>query len=225
MALRNRNVALKLPMRVWDAPIRLYHWAVLVLLVVAYASLRAGDIRLHLLSGYGVLVLVLFRILWGFVGSDTARFARFLAGPAAVLRSVAGFGRGMADTQVGHSPAGGWLAVILLAATLLVAGSGLFVVGGGFAGPLAVRIGADRAAWILALHGWSFTVLLALIVLHVLVVIGFALVPRHDLLRPMLTGKKRLPAATPATRMANPLLALLVLAVVAAGVWAIATLS
>ena len=223
MALRNRNSALKLPMRVWDAPVRLYHWAIVGLLVVSYASIRTGQTRVHLLSGYAVLALVLFRIVWGLIGSDTARFSRFLASPGAVLRQCAGFGRGMADTQAGHSPAGGWLAAALLAATLAAAGSGLFVAGAGFAGPLSVHVDPAGQAWVQALHGWSCIVLAGLVVLHLVWVLVFALVPRHDLLRPMLTGKKRLPAATPAPRIASPVLALLTLALVAAALWVVVT--
>ena len=78
MALRNRDSGLKLPLRVWDAPTRLFHWAIVLLIATSYVTVHKGWMKLHMLSGYTILTLVLFRVIWGFVGSETSRFSRFL---------------------------------------------------------------------------------------------------------------------------------------------------
>ena len=73
--------------RVWDLPVRLFHWTLVVLIATSYFSGRAGGdwMKLHFWSGYAILALLLFRIAWGFVGSTTARFAHFVKGPAACI--------------------------------------------------------------------------------------------------------------------------------------------
>src|SRR5437879_2426896 len=114
--------------RVWDLPVRLFHWMLVVLLVVSYVSAKAGGdwMQLHFWSGYSILTLVLFRIAWGFLGSTTARFSSFVRGPAAGLahlREVLGSGR---PHETGHNPVGGAMVVVLLLAVLLQAGAGLF---------------------------------------------------------------------------------------------------
>ena len=86
--------------RVWDGWVRLFHWAIVLLLGLSYWSIQTGRMQLHYWSGYTVLTLVLFRIGWGFVGSDTARFARFLRGPGAALEHLRHIARREPDTEV-----------------------------------------------------------------------------------------------------------------------------
>ena len=86
---RMRQTVLRLSMRVWDAPTRLFHWAIVLLIALSYFSIHYDHIALHLLSGYTLLALMLFRIVWGFVGSETSRFSHFLRSPA---RGISPFG-------------------------------------------------------------------------------------------------------------------------------------
>jgi cytochrome b len=158
---------------------------------------------LHRASGFAILALLLFRLAWGFVGSDTARFASFLGSPLAALRQVLELPRRTADTQVGHTAACGWMTVFLIA--LLAA-----AVATGIAAP--------------AQHALVANILLGAVALHLLAILAYAVLKRHDLVRPMLTGRKRLRAATPAPRMANPLLALVIFIVAGALAWAAAVL-
>ena len=202
MALRNTSRELQLPMPVWDGATRLFHWALAAVVVVGYGSAWGGMPALHRVSGIVVLALLLFRLAWGFVGSDTARFARFLGNPFAALRQLADLPRRGPDTQVVHTPACGWMTVFLLA--LLAA-----QVGSGFVGDAA-------------LHALLSKLVLGAIALHLLAILAYAVVGRRDLVRPMITGRKRLRAATPAPRMANPLLALAVLVVAGAAAWIVA---
>ena len=77
------------PMRVWDAPTRLFHWALVILLGVSWLTESRGWMRVHMLSGYSIIALLLFRVAWGFAGSQTARFSHFIRGPQAALRHLA----------------------------------------------------------------------------------------------------------------------------------------
>jgi cytochrome b len=128
------------------------------------------------------------------------------------------------DTEVGHNAAGGWMVLMLLLLLAVQVGSGLCAHDRQHnAGPLAKYVGDAWGERLSLVHSVNFNIILAAIGLHVLAVASYAVFKRQNLLRPMLTGKKRLPAITRAPRMASPLLALLVLALAAAVAWAVAT--
>ncbi|WP_158742247.1 cytochrome b/b6 domain-containing protein [Acidisphaera sp. L21] len=221
---RVRQTALRLSMRVWDAPTRLFHWAIVLLIATSYFSIRYDKIALHLLSGYTLMTLLLFRLAWGFVGSETSRFRQFLRSPVEAFRHLAHFARREEDNEIGHNAAGGWMVLVLLGDLAVQVGLGLCSNDDGATeGPLAHVVGKDMSDRLTAYHATNFNILLGLICLHVLAVIGYGVVKRHNLLRPMITGRKRLPGATRQPRMASPLLALLVLALSAVIVWIVAT--
>ncbi len=224
MSPKNFNQTnLRLPMRVWDLPIRLFHWIVVLLIIFSYVSVNYNWMELHLLSGYTVLTLLLFRLVWGVLGSDTARFGQFLRSPIAGFRHLAHFGRREPDDQVGHNEAGGWMVLAMLLVLAVQVGTGLFANDDGSTyGPLEKYVGKDVSDRISDYHGLNFYVLLTLICLHILAITAYAAVKRHDLVRPMITGKKKLPAATRAPRMRSPVLALAILAAAAAAVWLLA---
>lgn len=108
---------------IWDLPTRLFHWSLMLLVVLQYASGQFGWLSLewHFLAGYATLSLVLFRLIWGFVGSDSARFSRFIRGPGAVLAYLRG--RDVSDAT--HNPLGGWAVVLMLTLLFAIAGFGL----------------------------------------------------------------------------------------------------
>jgi cytochrome b len=224
MALRNRQPVLFLPMRVWDLPTRLFHWLIVLLLPASWVSMKLDRMDLHMALGFAVLALLLFRLAWGFVGSDTARFGRFLRSPLAAFRHIRRIGVREPDTEIGHNAAGGWMVLLMLVLLAVQVGAGLCANdGGGSEGPLAKYVGerwSDRLSFV---HALNFKLILAAVALHVTAIVVYAVVKRHNLLRPMITGKKRLPAATRAPRLASPLLALLVLAVAAAVAVGVAT--
>jgi cytochrome b len=209
-------------MRVWDAPTRLFHWAIVLLVAFSYVSIQKDWIQLHFLSGYTILTLLLFRIVWGFIGSETSRFAHFLRNPIQGLRYLAQFGKREPDTEIGHNAAGGWMVLAMLAALLAQVATGLFsnddVMNDG---PLAHHISKALSDQVTTLHGTIFNVILALIALHVLAIVAYAVVKRHDLVRAMITGRKRLPATMQQPRFVNPLLATAVLAASAIIVYAL----
>lgn len=208
----------EIPVTVWDLPTRLFHWAIVLLVGFSWLSVSLDWMEWHLLSGYTVLTLLLFRLLWGLFGSQTARFAQFLAGPRAILRHLAHLPRREPDREIGHNAAGGWMVVLMLVLLSVQAGTGLFSNDDVLTeGPLAEVVGKDTSDWLSHIHRLNFTLIEIAVALHILAVLTYAVVKRHDLVRPMLTGRKRLPAAMPAPRLRHPLLALALLAV-AAGV-------
>ena len=209
-------------MRVWDAPTRLFHWAIVLLVTFSYVSIQKEWVQLHFLSGYTVLALLLFRIAWGFVGSETSRFRQFLRSPVEGLRHLAAFGTREPDTEIGHNAAGGWMVLAMLLALLAQAGTGLFSNDDIDAqGPLAHLVSKGTSNWLSGVHATSFWVLLGLVVLHIAAIIAYAAVKRHDLVRAMVTGRKRLPATLRQPRFASPVLAAAILAVSAGLVWAL----
>ncbi|HTW69081.1 MAG TPA: cytochrome b/b6 domain-containing protein [Acetobacteraceae bacterium] len=201
------------PILVWDLPVRLFHWLTAVLVAVAYVTWRLNWMDWHAYAGEALLALVLFRLAWGFVGSDTARFSRFLASPGAAVRHLAHAFRRNPDAQIGHNAAGGWMVLVLLALLLGQAMTGLIDNNDvANAGPLTDIMPAWLSNLIDDLHTWLWNALLTAIALHLLAIAVYALAKGHNLLRPMLTGRKILPREAVAPRLASPMLAVLLLA-------------
>jgi cytochrome b len=204
--------------------VRLVHWLLVLLVASSYVTAKLGWMALHFYSGYAILTLLLFRLVWGFVGSDTALFRRFLVSPLLGLRHLAKFARREPDNQIGHNAAGGWMVLLMLVLLLFQACTGLFSTDDIAAeGPLMHYIGTDAGERITTLHAYNFDLILATITLHILAILSYAILKRQDLVRPMITGKKRLPAATRPPRMSSPTLAFLVFLCAAGVVVLIAT--
>lgn len=211
--------------KVWDGWVRMNHWLILVLMVVSFGTAKAHRMDWHMLSGYAILTLVLFRLLWGLFGSDTARFSRFLAWPGTALRQLGKMGRREPDAEVGHNAAGGWMVLLMLGLILTQAVTGLFSYDQIFTrGPLARR----APEWVVDLassvHVKNFYWLLGAIAVHVLAVGVYFVAKSHDLLGPMIHGVKKLPTDIAAPRMASPSLGLCLLGLSAAAVWGITQL-
>jgi cytochrome b len=184
--------------KVWDLPVRIFHWAIVVLLVLQVATGEIGGdlMPLHLLSGYCILVLLVFRVLWGFAGSTHARFASFIAGPAATFRFARRLFSRQAVPQVGHNPLGGWSVLAMILLMLLQAGSGLFSNDGAEAlGPFAPYVSIDVSNAFTEFHRWNLKLLIVLSGLHVLAVLFHWLVKKDNLITAMFTGVKDVPEA------------------------------
>jgi cytochrome b len=181
--------------RVWDLPVRLFHWTLVILMAISYFTGRAGGewMKFHFWSGYAILTLVLFRIAWGFVGSTTARFTDFVKGPAAAighLRELLGSGR---PREAGHNPVGGAMVVALLLAVLLQTAAGLFAADtdmGTVNGPLALLVADKWVERATAFHKFWINVLLWMVALHVLAAIVYLVWKRQNLIGAMLSGRK-----------------------------------
>jgi len=179
---------------VWDAATRLFHWLTVVLVIASYATWQMNWMDWHAWTGEAVLAFVLFRMLWGFFGSETARFSTFVASPGAAATYVATVLRRERDRQVGHNPVGGWMVLLLLALLLAEALTGLFVNNDvANDGPLTELVPSTIANFITDLHLYFWDALLVAVILHVLAILLYAGAKRHDLVTPMITGFKTLP--------------------------------
>ncbi len=180
---------------VWDLPVRLFHWALAGLMITLYVTAELMDdaIETHALAGYGVLILVLFRLLWGFVGGSHARFRDFVRGPVTALRYAGALFSTRPPFVPGHNPLGGWMVLALLAALLTQAGLGLFsnddIL---FDGPLRDLVSKEVSDRLTGLHHDLFYVLAAMIGLHIAAVV-FHRLKGESLTPALFTGYKTLP--------------------------------
>ena len=166
--------------KVWDPLVRIFHWGLVTAFLVAWAT---GDElkQVHVLAGYCVIGLVAFRIVWGFVGAKHARFAGFVRGPRAVtgyLRDTAGL---RAKRYLGHNPAGGAMIVALLVMLSVIAATGFMMTTDAFWG----------VAWVQGVHEAAVSLTLGLVVLHILGVVVASYEHGENLVRAMVTGRKR----------------------------------
>ncbi|WP_296650939.1 cytochrome b/b6 domain-containing protein [Paraburkholderia sp.] len=224
MESNRANAVRERPVRVWDFPTRLFHWLTVALVAGAWITERFNWINLHVRFGETLLALVLFRLMWGCVGSETSRFGSFISTPAAAFRHLRHLFRREPDIQVGHNPAGAWMVLLLLALLLIETLSGIYVYNDiADEGPLSEIVPARIANAISALHAYGWYVLLAAVVLHLCAIGVYALAKGHNLLGPMLTGRKRLPSTIASPARASLWLAALLLALAAMIVALLAT--
>jgi cytochrome b len=191
--------------QVWDIAVRLFHWLIVALVAAAYATWRLDWMVWHGWIGDLLLALVLFRLLWGFFGSETARFTHFLTSPRIVFQHLRYALLREPDRQVGHNPAGGWMILFLLMLLLAETLTGIYVANDiADVGPLTGIVPAAAANAIDFSHAVLWKILLASIGLHVLAIVGYAAVKGQDLVLPLITGTKVLPEPVIAPRMASP---------------------
>lgn len=172
--------------RIWDLPVRLFHWAIVLLIPTMWWTAEQEKTELHILLGQIMLGLLLFRILWGVLGSSTARFSGFVRGPRKILVYLRG-----ARAGIGHNPIGALSVLAMLAALAVQVGLGLFASDkdGLYQGPLSYHVSQETAETLTERHETWFYVLLALIVLHLAAILYYRLVKREDLITPMVTGR------------------------------------
>jgi len=179
--------------RVWDLPVRIVHWLLVFGIAGSYATHKLGVayFKYHLWFGYLVVVLAAFRILWGFVGTRHARFAKFLKGPRATLAYFTALLRGAPPATPGHNPLGGWMVIFLLFALLVQGITGLFGNDEIFnTGPLYGYISDSLSLTLTSWHRRLFDWILIAVALHVLAVVAHRVFARHDLIGPMFSGRK-----------------------------------
>ena len=153
---------------IWDRPTRVFHWVLAILFVVCFVSGRNGQFDIHIPAGQALLVLVVARILWGLVGSETSQLAGLVRSPATILAYIRTVPRREPDRYGGHNPLGGLSVVAMLALLLLQTGLGLFAadVDGLHEGPLSFLVSYDLAREASELHAIVVDILLGLVGLH-----------------------------------------------------------
>jgi cytochrome b len=195
---------------VWDAPVRVFHW--LMVLCFAGAWLTAESERwrlLHVTLGYTMAALVAFRLVWGLVGTRHARFSAFVRGPAAVTRYLRSLAQRQPEHHIGHNPAGALAIVALLGLAALITATGWVNYNE------IVLPWPDK--WMEELHEGAASVMLALVGVHVLAVVVSSRLHRENLARSMVTGRKAGPASEGIRSAWRSLAALMLVAVL--GFW------
>lgn len=192
MAVSNTAAAARV--RVWDLPTRLFHWALLVLVVVQVttASIGGNAMTWHFRSGYAIFGLLLFRLIWGFVGGRWSRFSSFFYSPSSLFAYLRG--RSHPDHLVGHNPLGAGSVFALLLVLAMQVGTGLFSDDEiASSGPLTRLVSNNTVSSATAWHaGLGKYLLLALVVLHVGAVLYYLWRKKQNLIAPMIAGDKRL---------------------------------
>jgi cytochrome b len=197
--------------KVWDLPTRLFHWLIVLVVGFSWYSAETGMMEWHYRSGIVAIALLAFRLIWGFAGGSTARFSHFVRSPQRAwryLRSPAG-----PPAAPGHNPLGGYSVVAMLLALIGQVASGVFAVDvdGLESGPLSYLVSFDQGRIAAEVHEVAFTVIQALVLLHVVAILYYRLRGRR-LLVPMITGRdSQLDANRVGVRGGGPLPAIVAL--------------
>lgn len=182
------------PVKVWDLPVRLFHWLLVALVITSFITANMGGnaMQNHVRAGYAILMLILFRILWGLVGSHTARFSAFIYSPAAAWRYARQLLQKEYPRHLGHNPLGGWSILAMLLVLLVQAVTGLFADDGILTrGPLALKVSGDTSSVLTIVHLLNKNLIVGLAILHVLAVLFYLVIKRDNLITPMITGVKQ----------------------------------
>lgn len=176
--------------RVWDLPTRLFHWSLVILVTIAWFTGEGEGVAgaIHRYSGEAIAGLLIFRFAWGFSGGEHARFSSFAAPPGAIAAHIKELMSFRAERTLGHNPLGALASLALMATVALVVVTGLFSAGDeGPSGPFASTFQVDMAE----IHEVLFRILQGLVVLHLTGVAVTSLASRENLVRAMVTGRKR----------------------------------
>ena len=182
---------------VWDLPVRLVHWLLAALIAFSWWSVHNDHTDWHIWSGCAILTLLIFRLLWGFAGSSTARWSSFVRGPASVFAHLRGRWNG-----IGHTPLGALSVVAIFFALAVQVGLGLVAEDedGLYTGPLYRLVSIDTSDKARDFHELWFNVILGLILLHIAAILFYRFRGKK-LTMPMITGRAVL---TPGTRPMRP---------------------
>ena len=180
------------PIKVWDLPVRLTHWSLAALVFAMWYTAENSLWFWHTRLGVVLFALVIFRIIWGFVGPETARFSSFVHGPKTVLDYLRG--KYPDDKRIGHNPLGAYAVLALLGVMLVQTSMGLFAGDpyDGATGPLNSLVGVMTADRLTDWHEDFLWVVLGMAGLHIAAIGVYAFIKMDDLVGPMLTGKKEM---------------------------------
>jgi len=185
--------------KIWDLPVRFFHWAIVLLFIAAYVTNSLGPtyFKYHLWSGYAMILLVSFRIVWGFVGTHHARFANFIKNPAFTLKYAVSLLKKSDQHYLGHNPLGAIMVVILLVAILIQAMTGLFSNDEIFnLGPLYGYISDELSLKLTSIHRQLFYWISGAVALHIAAVLVHIIWKRDNIIKAMFTGKKSIQTLT-----------------------------
>jgi cytochrome b len=178
--------------KVWDILVRVFHWSLVLFFAIAY--LTEGDwISVHSYAGYTIFLLVIFRIVWGVIGTTHARFSNFVVSPMRAVDYLKDELSGDAKHYLGHNPAGGLMIIVLIISLLITVITGASIIATEGDGPLAMTFIASWSGELLEeVHEFFTTIILLLVILHIGGVIFSSLLQEENLVKAMFTGKKQI---------------------------------
>lgn len=187
--------------KLWDVSVRLIHWGMALLIPAMWWTAEEGELEWHRRLGLTLMALILFRLVWGFIGSDPARFVHFVRGP----RAIGDYLVGRTPAPLGHNPLGALSVVAMLALIAAQLSLGLIAQDeyGLVSGPLNHLVSAETGEWATEIHELLFDAIVAVAALHIASVLYYELIRRSNLIGPMLTGRKAVPAGTAVPRRAG----------------------
>lgn len=190
------NFAKKLrSIQVWDLPTRLFHWILVGLVICSFITGKIGvsAMRYHEWSGVAILVLIVFRLVWGLIGGRQSRFSAFVKGPTAVFRYASTLFSKDSKQYIGHNPLGGWSILAMLTSLFVQAGTGLFANDDILTeGPFYYLVSKTTSDWLTGVHRLNQNILAFLVAIHLGAIIFHLVVKRENLIKPMITGRKTL---------------------------------
>lgn len=179
------------PQLVWDFFIRVFHWMLVIFIAISFISIELDDMDLHFLSGQVIVALIVFRVLWGLFGSETALFWRFVPLPNVLLRYLKDPNSAEFSNKIGHSPIGALSVVAMLLVISVQVGSGLVsddeIL---YQGPLAGYVSSTFSYQATSYHSLNSDILIGLIVLHLLAICFYLIAKKQNLIKPMISGHK-----------------------------------
>ena len=190
--------------RVWDLPIRLFHWLLVACIIGSLASIHLSDsaVDLHAYFGYCILTLLVFRVIWGFVGSRHARFATFIPDRQSILNYL----QGKSPRFLGHNPIGALSIFALLFVLCVQVVTGLFVDDEiAFQGPLAKYVPGTVASFLSEMHEGNQVIIYTLIAIHIAAIWYYKKFKGENLIKPMITGDKEIDPSEEASYLPSDL--------------------
>ncbi|MEP3197281.1 MAG: cytochrome b/b6 domain-containing protein [Lentilitoribacter sp.] len=177
--------------KVWDVYIRIFHWLLLICILVSFISFRLDEMDIHFISGHCVLALLIFRVIWGVIGSRTALFHTFIKGPGAILNYVKNPSSEKFKGMIGHSPIAALSVIAMLVVILVQVGTGLIsddeIL---LQGPLAKYVSGDMSYQATTYHGINAKLIIGLIVLHLAAIAFYRFIKKDNIVKPMVSGQK-----------------------------------
>lgn len=183
------------PVEIWDLSIRIFHWLLATLVAVSYLSGEFEFFDIHMLSGQAIAVLLIFRIVWGLIGSPTARISSLFFSPRAYLDYFRSLFRRKPSYSFGHSPIGSLAVIAILTILIVQTSTGLFAtdVDGLLEGPFAYYINYEISRFASDVHLFNQQLVLAAVIVHLSAILFYYLYKHENLVKPMLTGIGFLP--------------------------------
>lgn len=178
---------------VWDLPLRLFHWLLVIMVfsAVATANMSIEYMDYHLYIGYSILTLLLFRVFWGGIGSDYAKFSSFIYSPRIVWHYAKALFSADERRYLGHNPMGAIMVYMMLLLLMFQAISGLFSSDDIFTeGPLATSVSGSMSGWFTSVHHTNIIILIVAIVMHIGASMGYWFFKKENLVAPMIHGRK-----------------------------------